>query len=68
VAITVRQAARRGVREAVDWLARAGAMAERRNLSVAEVLNDVAPKEPEFVAMPSFAHNPLVFDPRFLRE
>jgi SPP1 gp7 family putative phage head morphogenesis protein len=68
VALTVRQAARRGVREAVEWIARAEKLAESRNLSVAEVLSDVAPVEPEFVPMPSFAHDPKVYDPRFLRE
>lgn len=60
--VTVEQAARRGVREAMDWLERAKVMASEKGGSFSQYFNAVAPATKEFVPPP-----PFVPPPEFLR-
>lgn len=65
--ITVRQAANRGVSEAKEWLGRAEKLAADEQTSVARVLARAAPVIPQHVAMPAFASDSDVLDPRWAR-
>lgn len=56
--ITVKQAARRGVKEAIDWLARATVMAVERGGRAASYLDLTKPAEPQFVNAPKFEPSP----------
>lgn len=51
---TVEQAARAGVQEAIDWLARAKDIAAANGGDFHEYLGQTAPPSPEFVQSPSF--------------
>jgi SPP1 gp7 family putative phage head morphogenesis protein len=54
VPLTVEQAARRGVTEAKEWLARAQAMADQLGGSAAEYINRTEPASPAWVQSPPF--------------
>lgn len=66
--VSVRQAARRGVTEAAEWLARAEAMAAERGGTAGRYLDETAPGVPAWVPMPKFADDPEVLDPRWRRS
>jgi RNA polymerase sigma factor (sigma-70 family) len=56
--VTVEQAARRGVQEAVQWLERAKAMAQERGGSFYQYLNATQPATSEYVTPPPFDPSP----------
>jgi uncharacterized protein with gpF-like domain len=58
VPITVEQAARRGVTEAKEWLARAAAMAMELGGSASQYYERTAPASPAWVNPPNFNPSP----------
>ena len=56
--MSVKRAARRGVKEAVDWWARATAMAKEEGGRAAIYLSRTKPTNPQFVKMPKFQPSP----------
>lgn len=56
--VTVEQAARRGVTEAKEWLARAEAMAAERGGSADQYLSRTEPMQPAWVTPPPFEPSP----------